>query len=120
MPGARCLIAIKRLRTKGDKTSSENAYFISSFDLSEKTPQELFQLIRGHWGSIEIRNHWIRDSIFGEDRCRSKNPTLAANMALIRCALLKLIYSQSQKSKELSEACSYDPQLALSIISSHL
>ena len=39
---------------------------------------------------MEIRNHWRRDVTLGEDRSRSRNPNLLANVALIRSALLPL------------------------------
>ncbi|WP_018290767.1 DDE transposase family protein [Verrucomicrobium sp. 3C] len=47
--------------------------------------------IRGHWGGAEIRNHWRRDARMGEDRCRSRQPNLLANLALIPNALLSLL-----------------------------
>jgi hypothetical protein len=40
---------------------------------------------------VEIRNHWRRDAIMGEDRSRSRNPNLLANLALIRNSLLVLL-----------------------------
>nr|WP_020494406.1 DDE transposase family protein [Verrucomicrobium sp. 3C] len=48
-------------------------------------------MIREHWGGIEIRNHWRRDVLMGEDRSRSRQPNLLANLALIRNALLSLL-----------------------------
>ena len=37
---------------------------------------------QGHWGRVEIRNHWRR-RLDGEDQSRSRNPWLLANTALI-------------------------------------
>ena len=37
---------------------------------------------------MEIRNHWRRDAVWGEDRSRTRNPIALANLALLRCALL--------------------------------
>lgn len=48
------------------------------------------QLIRGHWGGCEIRNHWVRDAIFEEDSTRSKNVNLNGNLAILRGALIAL------------------------------
>ena len=39
-------------------------------------------------GGVEIRNHWHRDALMGEDRSRSRHPNLLANLALIRSGLL--------------------------------
>ena len=49
------------------------------------------ELIRGHWGGVEIRNPWRRDAVMGEDRSRSRHPKLLANLALLRSALLALL-----------------------------
>jgi len=40
---------------------------------------------------VEIRNHWRRDVLLGEDGSRSRNPNLLANLALLRNALLALL-----------------------------
>ncbi len=64
-----------------------------SFYLSCHHPRraEFFaQLIRGHWGGCEIRNHWVRDAIFEEDSTRSKNVNLNGNLAVLRGALVAL------------------------------
>jgi hypothetical protein len=45
-------------------------------------------LVRGHWAGVEIRNHWRRDALWGEDRGRLRNPKALANLALLRSALL--------------------------------
>ena len=37
---------------------------------------------------MEIRNHWRRDAVWGEDRSRTRNPNALANLALLRSALL--------------------------------
>ena len=44
--------------------------------------------IRGHWGGIEIRNHWRKDACLQEDKTRSRNPTTVATMAMLRNCLL--------------------------------
>jgi len=51
-------------------------------------------LIRGHWGGVEIRNHWRRDALMGEDGSRSRQPNLLANLALIRSVSLVLLADQ--------------------------
>jgi hypothetical protein len=46
---------------------------------------------------VEIRNHWRRDALMGEDRSRSRNPNLLANLAIIRSALLCALTEQFQE-----------------------
>ena len=48
------------------------------------------ELIRGHWGGCEIRNHWVRDALFEEDSTRSKNILLNGNLAVLRASLIAL------------------------------
>jgi predicted transposase YbfD/YdcC len=76
--------------TKGDATEVEETV---SYYLSCHHPRraEFFaELIRGHWGGCEIRNHWVRDAIFDEDSTRSKNVNLNGNLAILRGALITL------------------------------
>jgi len=116
------VIAIDSARTilSTGKTSHEARYYLSSLEVEEKSPSQCLDLIRGHWGSIENRNHWIRDHCLNEDRTRTKNPTIIANLSLIRSALLPLLRSESRSATHTLESCAYDPQLALDLISNHL
>ena len=76
--------------TTDDASATEDTV---SFYLSSHSPRraETFaELIRGHWGGCEIRNHWVRDAIFEEDSTRSKNVNLNGNLAVLRAALITL------------------------------
>ena len=58
-------------------------------------PAEPFaQLIRGHWGGCEIRNHGARDVQWQEDKTRSGNWALNANLAILRVALISVKFRQ--------------------------
>lgn len=72
-------------------SSTESRYYLSSALPGEYRPEQWLSLIRGHWGGVEIRNHWRRDVLMGEDRSRSRNANLLANLALIRSALLAIM-----------------------------
>jgi len=76
---------------KTSKTTTETRYYLSSQEPQERTPEQWQQLVRGHWGGIEIRNHWRRDAVWGEDRSRTRNATALANLALLRNALFALL-----------------------------
>ena len=71
--------------------STESRYYLSSVPPQAYRPERWLGLIRGHWGGVEIRNHWRRDALMGEDRSRSRHPNLLANMALMRSALLAVL-----------------------------
>src|SRR5438552_658493 len=67
-------------------------------------PQQWLDLIRGHWAGVEVRNHWRRDALMGEDRSRSRNANLLANLALIRNALLAIM-PEHLNARTLPELC---------------
>ena len=92
-PFARSLIVMRTERTikKTGLTTSESHYYLSSLLPDAHSPAQWLQLIRGHWAGVEVRNHWRRDALLGEDGSRSRNPNLLANVALIRNALLALL-----------------------------
>lgn len=81
---------------KTNQSTTEPHYYLSSALPEQYRPPQWLALIRGHWAGVEIRNHWRRDVIFGEDGSRSRNPNLLANLALIRSALLALLAEHFQ------------------------
>jgi predicted transposase YbfD/YdcC len=89
-PFARSLVIMRTERTvkKTGQTTAESHYYLSSVGAEGYSPAQWLNLIRGHWGGVEIRNHWRRDALMGEDRSRSRNANLLANVALIRSILL--------------------------------
>lgn len=76
---------------KTGQSTTEPHYYLSSAPPDQYRPNQWLGLIRGHWAGVEIRNHWRRDVIFGEDQSRSRQPNLLANLALIRNALLAVL-----------------------------
>lgn len=98
-PYARTLIVVRSERTvkKTGVTTTESRYYLSSAPPEQYRPEGWLDLIRGHWGGVEVRNHWRRDALMGEDRSRSRHPDLLANVALIRNALLLILAEQLQE-----------------------
>jgi predicted transposase YbfD/YdcC len=99
-PYARALVVVRSERTikKNSQTSQENRYYLSSQAPEEHGETEWLKLIRGHWAGVENRNHWRRDALMGEDRSRSRNAHLLANVALIRNVLLTVIEKSGSRS----------------------
>lgn len=84
----------ERTVKKTGRTTTESHYYLSSAHPEAYKPAQWLALIRGHWGGVEIRNHWRRDALWGEDQSRSRNPGLLANLALIRNVLLQVLADQ--------------------------
>ncbi len=121
-PFARSLLVLRNERTvkKTGLTTSEPHYYLSSAYPERYRPEQWLSLIRGHWGGVEIRNHWRRDAVLGEDRSRSRKPNLLANLALIRNALLSLLAQQcpEQSLPQVLERLHSRPSQCLQILGS--
>lgn len=119
-PFARTVIVLRSERTlkKTSTTTIESRYYLSSAPAEEYRPEQWLNLIRGHWGGVEIRNHWRRDALMGEDRSRSRNANLLANMALIRSALLEILseHTHQQSLPKLREILHSRPGQCLTLI----
>ena len=119
-PYARSLIVVRSQRTikKSGQGSTESRYYLSSAMAEEYTPRQWLELIRGHWGGVEIRNHWRRDALMGEDRSRSRNARLLANLALIRNVLLQVISDRldQQSLPQLRESLHSSPARCLDLL----
>jgi len=79
------------------------------------------RMVRGHWAGCEIRNHWVRDALWMEDKTRSKNWELNANLAVMRAGLIAL---KAECVPELSwpalfELSSYRPRIAFNLLTQH-
>ena len=121
-PFARTLIVVRneRLIKKTGESSLEPHYYLSSASPEHYGPEQWLHLIRGHWGGVENRNHWRRDALMGEDRSRSGNPNLLANMAIIRNSLLTLLadHYPDQSLPQIREELHSNPSRCLKLLCS--
>ena len=119
-PYARSLIVVRSQRTikKTGQTSTESRYYLSSALPEDYTSGQWLEVIRGHWAGVENRNHWRRDALMGEDRSRSRNACLLANVALIRNALLAVLAEtlQRQSLPQLRETLHSHPGRCLALL----
>jgi hypothetical protein len=92
-PFARSVVVVRSATTykRTGVTKSETRYYLTSAEAADYTPVQWHGLVRGHWAGVEIRNHWRRDALWGEDRSRTRNPNALANLALLRNALFALL-----------------------------
>jgi predicted transposase YbfD/YdcC len=112
----RCSRTVKRTAV----TTEEVRYYLSSAEPTAHTPTQWLALIRGHWGGVEIRNHWRRDAVWGEDTSRTRHPAALANLALLRNVLFALLpehYPQLSH-PEIHERLHSHPAAALRVLRS--
>lgn len=112
------MLRSQRTVKKTQATTTESRYYLSSAPPRQYGLHQWLELIRGHWGGIEIRNHWRRDVLMGEDGSRSRNANLLATVALIRSLLLQLLseHIQGQSLPELRENLASRPARCLAIL----
>jgi predicted transposase YbfD/YdcC len=114
------LIVVRSHRTqkRTGLTTTESRFYLSSAPPEQHSPPQWLALIRGHWGGVEIRNHWRRDVLMGEDRSRSRQPHLLANLALLRSALLTILSErlEEQSLPQFREQLRSCPKQCLAII----
>lgn len=85
--------------TIGDKTTTEQRYFISSLPANAK---ELAEAVRSHW-AIENSLHWVLDVTMGEDLSRVRKDHAPENMGMVRHIVLNLLRgAKSQFKKDMS------------------
>ncbi len=89
-PGVRQVFDTRNTTTfkQDGKTTRHTRYFVTSLTGPEAGDARLARLARGPW-SVENPNHWRRDALWGEDRCRLRNPNAACALALLRTTLLR-------------------------------
>ena len=105
---------VERVRSVGERTSMERAYYISSLPADA---ERIALAIRSHW-EVENRLHWCLDVQFGDDYARGRIGHIAHNLALVRHMALNLIrldksIKTSIKTKRLLAATSDEFRAAL-------
>ncbi len=121
-PGLRSLVLVDKttVRKRDGTESNEQRAYASSFAPDEQRPAQLLKLIRGHWGGVEIRNHWRRDACWREDQTRTRNVNALANLALLRSALLRVCTDHwpDLSLPRVFEACQHSLPTALRALTS--
>lgn len=95
-PHIQTVVKIWRESTAYKTNETEICYYLSSEPPDRRTPEQWLQLVRGHWGGVEIRNHWKKDAILLEDKTRSRNATLVGALAMLRNTLLFMHKEQDE------------------------
>ena len=89
-PGLAQICRLRRETIRDGKAICEEQYAITSLSPERAGSDKLLSLWRSHWG-IENRAHWVRDTLWQEDRCRVKHPAGGHNLAAFRNAAINLL-----------------------------
>ncbi len=108
-------------RTSSARTSANDrlpGYYLSTSATSVRSPRQWLGRIRGHWGGIEIRNHWRKDACLLEDKTRSRNPNTVAVLSMLRSMLMFFLAEDPNTSNinAFTEAIAADSRKAISLV----
>lgn len=116
-PYARTLVVIESYRgTKVNLGEPVRRYYLSSLPRDQLIPQQWMEVVRGHWGGVENRNHWRKDACWFEDKTRSRNANIVGAIILLRNALLRIYVDEQDTHPTLPgfiEAMAADTTYAL-------
>lgn len=82
---------LERTVTCRGRSRLETVYAITSLSPAKAGADRLLELWRGHW-HIENGLHWVRDVVYGEDRCRirlGQAPRVCATLRNLAIGLLR-------------------------------
>ena len=85
------------------KWSTETVYAVTSLTVTQASPAQLADFLRGHW-SIEDSLHWVRDVTLGEDssQIRTRNgPRVMASLRNLAITILRLTGHARRPSRPL-------------------
>jgi predicted transposase YbfD/YdcC len=83
-PGVQQVCQVQRERVIAGRRECETVYYITSLSRSRVGPAHLLELVRGHWGAIENRLHYVRDVVLGEDASTIRTGHAPQNLATLR------------------------------------
>lgn len=113
-PGLQSIGMVEATRTLGDKTTSEQRFYLSSLP---PHAEPFAQAVRKHWG-VENQLHWSLDVTFREDHSRLRTGHGAENFAVLRHIALNLL-RQEPSPKSLPRkrlACALNPDYLLKVL----
>jgi hypothetical protein len=84
-------------------------YAITSLSRERASAEQLLEFWRGHWKIESL--HWVRDVVFGEDKCRVKSGRAPHNLAMFRNAAINLLRLADIAAKIPVKARSIAPKL---------
>lgn len=92
-PGAKQLLRLERITIRKGQQTTTTSYALTSLNRRRCGPDELLSWLRGRW-DIENRLFWVRDVVFGEDRCTVRKGQLPVVLAHLRNAVINVLRTQ--------------------------
>src|SRR5690606_32097645 len=92
---------VERVRTVGDRTSTERAYYISSLPADA---ERIARAVRSHW-EVENRLHWCLDVQFNDDQSRVRSGHAANNLAIVRHIVMNLLRLNTTRKTSIKSKC---------------
>jgi len=119
-PFARSAIHVRRKGSDRHRPEAwQEAWYVSSLEPADLGADAWLDRIRGHWAGCEIKNHWRKDAILGEDGTRSRHPRVVANLALLRNIVIVLLADHQETYVSLPvfiEAVAQSPAFARRLV----
>ena len=117
---ARQAVQVERTVThkkSGKETTGSRQFILSTeYQPGATGARQVGTLVRHHW-RVENNIHWLRDAVWREDSCRSRNPNSACALALLRTALLASVRASGRESlTEAIEEFAADRNPAIALI----
>lgn len=113
--GIRQILKITRTKTVKNKTTVEIAYGITSIAKSKANPTKIMELWRKHW-HIENQLHWVRDTVFNEDRSTICKDNAPQNMTALRNLVIAIACKLKKSVTNLRFECNRFHKRAIKII----
>ena len=104
-------------KKSGKETTGSRQFIVSITHQPGATgAKRVGAIVRHHW-KVENNIHWLRDAVWREDTCRSRDPNSACVLALLRTALLAPVRASGRESlTEALETFAADRGLAVTLI----
>ena len=112
---------IERTSTFDESEEPTIAFYTTSHPAVSGCARRFAELVRGHWGGSESRNHWVRDACMREDKTRSRNSNLNCNLSALRVCLvaIKADLHPEPSWPELQERCQHNLQIPFQALVKH-
>jgi predicted transposase YbfD/YdcC len=115
-PGLQQVCRLTHEVTRGDTTTTETGYAITSVPREQADAATLLRWHRGHWG-IENRLHYVRDVTLDEDACRIRKGGAPQNLAALRNAMITLLRLDGHTNVAAGmRACAWQTQRLLAML----